>query len=389
MSSNQTAGFGLYIHWPFCESKCPYCDFNSHERKFIDQPRWVKAYGLEIGARAKALSETTQTPPKVTSIFFGGGTPSLMTPNTVSNLIDFISGAFSLSNGLEITIEANPTSSEIEKFKDYRQAGVTRVSLGIQSLNNKSLVFLGRTHGRKAALSAIEAARETFPKYSLDIIYALPDQRLSDWELELSEIIQLSSNHLSLYQLTIEKGTKFFRDRIQPASDRIAAHMYKKTQEITAASGLPRYEISNHASAGNESRHNMTYWRGGSYLGVGPGAHSRLRVKQQWFNSYGIYAPEKWLQVVELRGYGVAKSIPMSTTERRDEVVMMGLRLKRGLKLKDFIDATGLTFSEALNNQRISTLVENGLVEFANDTLSVTEKGFIKLNSIISFLLTD
>jgi putative oxygen-independent coproporphyrinogen III oxidase len=268
---NKDLEIGIYIHWPFCEKKCPYCDFNSHVRDNINHLKWLKAYLNELRYYASETSERV-----ISSVFFGGGTPSLMKPSVIEKILDEIQSLWHCSKDMEVTAEANPSSSETQLFKDFRGAGINRLSIGVQSLNNQSLMFLGRLHNADDARKAIKAATKIFPRISFDLIYALPGQTPITWKKELASAIKIAEGHLSLYQLTIEPGTEFHKKRIKAANEDIGAALYELTQEIIDNAGLPAYEISNHAKKGQESRHNLIYWRGGDYLGIGPGAHARI-----------------------------------------------------------------------------------------------------------------
>ena len=327
--------------------------------------------------------------PLVTSIFFGGGTPSLMKPDTVDGILSAITGAFAVADDAEVTLEANPSSAEAERFREYAAAGVNRVSIGVQSLHDNQLAALGRVHGRDAALATIDTARSIFPRYSFDLIYARPGQTEHEWEDELLEAITLAGSHLSVYQLTIEPGTAFARNGVPAAPEELAEAMYRLTQDILNTAGLPAYEISNHASPGMESRHNMTYWRGGTYLGIGPGAHGRLRGKAGWRASYRIHDPERWINAVESSGDGTAKTMPLSQTDRRDESVMMGLRLTSGLQKDDFERATGLSFDGAFDRDNLLRLTNGGFLERDSETLKATPEGLLRLNAVLAALLTD
>ena len=312
-------GFGVYIHWPFCAAKCPYCDFNSHVRhQPVDQPRFAQAFAREMAS----MRERTG-PRDVTSIFLGGGTPSLMQPETVAAILDAVARNWTVPDGIEITLEANPTSVEADRFRGYRSAGVNRVSLGVQALNDADLKFLGRMHSMEEALTAIGLARDIFPRLSFDLIYARPKQQLDAWEAELRRAIGYTADHLSLYQLTIEEGTPFFRLHEArkftiPDSDH-AADLYALTQAVTADEGLPAYEVSNHAVPGAESRHNLTYWRYGDYVGIGPGAHGRFVENARRVVTIAERHPESWLTAVETAGNGVADGEVLTSAQEADE----------------------------------------------------------------------
>ncbi len=383
------AGFGIYVHWPFCESKCPYCDFNSHAAGRVDQAPWPSAYRSELDWAAQELSQSHAGLPTVTSIFFGGGTPSLMEPETVAGIMAAIRSTFPLDDDAEITLEANPSSAEAGRFRGYASAGVNRVSIGVQSLHDDALVSLGRAHGRDAALATITTARDIFPRYSFDLIYARPGQTISDWTAELTEAAALAGDHLSVYQLTIEPGTAFARNGVPAADEGTAVAMYQITQDILGDVGLPAYEVSSHAAPGMESRHNLTYWRGGAYLGIGPGAHGRLMTKDGWRAVHRIHGPARWLGAVEAKGHGTAKEFSLTTEERRDEVVMMGLRLFGGIEAGDFRAATGLSLMNAFSSDRLARLVDGGFLEMAPGTLKATPEGMLRLDSVIATLLAE
>lgn len=393
MTPETGAGFGVYVHWPFCESKCPYCDFNSHAAGRVDQRRWLGAYQRELETAVSDMAAAGVDTPTVTSVFFGGGTPSLMDPETVAGAIAAIRSNFKLADDAEVTLEANPSSAEAGRFRGYADAGVNRVSIGVQSLDDDQLSFLGRVHSKDAALTTIESARETFPRYSFDLIYARPGQSVAAWEAELAEAIKLAGDHLSVYQLTIESGTAFARDGVAAAEEETAEAMYRATGEILRNAGLPAYEVSNHAAPGAESRHNMTYWRGGAYLGIGPGAHGRLRDRDGWFATYRIHDPDRWIDAVETKGHGEAKNFRLDSSDRLDEVVMMGLRLTRGLNAADFEAATGLRFETAFDEENLSRLVAGGFLEKdthgSSGRLTATPEGMLRLDAVIAALLSD
>lgn len=383
-------GFGLYIHWPFCLSKCPYCDFNSHAVERIDQPRWRAALLREMETAAQEAGADGRV---LTSIFFGGGTPSLMDPDTTAALIDRARSLFACANDLEITLEANPGAVDRGRFADFRSAGVTRVSMGVQSLRPDSLRFLERRHGREEALRAIEAAAELFPRYSFDLIYARPDQTVEDWRAELTEALGLAGEHLSLYQLTIEQGTRFFSDHARgafviPADDQAVA-LYEATQEIMEAAGRPAYEVSNHARPGAACRHNLTYWRGGDYMAVGPGAHGRLTRNGVTRAMRRHRAPQRWLEMVEAQGHATKEVLSLSAEERCEELVLMGVRLTDGLDPQRFSRLAGRPVSEAINTEALAFLREEGLIRPAesSSTIQATARGMLCLNAVIAELV--
>ena len=376
-------GFGVYVHWPFCAAKCPYCDFNSHVRhQPVDQERFARAFETEL-----ATMRARTGPREVTSIFLGGGTPSLMKPETVGAVLDAVAKNWTVPDGIEVTLEANPSSVEAERFLGYRTAGVNRVSLGVQALNDRDLRFLGRLHNVAEALKAIELARKTFPRLSFDLIYARPGQTLEAWEAELEEAIGYAADHLSLYQLTIEEGTRFHSLHAAgkfeiPDSD-AAADLYAVTQQVTAARGLPAYEISNHAVPGAESRHNLTYWRYGEYVGVGPGAHGRFLENGRRIVTVAEKMPETWANLVEARGHGITGGEVLTRSEEADEFLLMGLRLAEGIDLARYEAMSGKGFSPA----RLSVLQEEGLVaSIGNSRLRATPSGMIVLDAVVADL---
>jgi len=349
-------GFGVYVHWPFCLSKCPYCDFNSHVRHAaIDETRFVRAFQSEIAHAAARVPGRT-----VSSIFFGGGTPSLMAPETVGAILDAIARHWSIAPDVEVTLEANPTSVEAQKFRGYRAAGINRVSLGVQSLDDAALAQLGRLHSAREALDAVAVARDTFARFSFDLIYARPEQTPDAWRGELRRALEQEPEHLSLYQLTIESDTPFatlYAAGKLPIPDHDAARaLYEITQEITAAHGLPPYEVSNHARHGAECRHNLVYWRCGEYAGVGPGAHGRLDVDGRRHATATEKHPERWLIRVESRGHGLVVDEALSREERGDELLLMGLRLAEGIDPEKFAEVAGRPIDPA----RIAEFANSG-----------------------------
>jgi putative oxygen-independent coproporphyrinogen III oxidase len=377
------AGFAVYVHWPFCLAKCPYCDFNSHVRNApVDEARFVNAFRAEIRHRA-ALA-----PGRVArSIFFGGGTPSLMRPQTVQAVIDAIAEVWTLAPDAEITLEANPTSVEAGRFRGYRAAGVNRLSIGVQALNDADLKALGRRHTVSEALAAVDIAAATFQRTSFDLIYARPGQSLAAWRAELTEALKRGSEHLSLYQLTIEPDTIFERlwktDKLRLPDADLARALFDVTQEIAAAHGLPAYEVSNHARPGAESRHNLVYWRYGEYAGVGPGAHGRLATETGRRAQATEKHPEMWLTQVEAEGHGLVENELLSAEEQGDEFLLMGLRLKEGVDPKRFEALSG----RPLDRRQIDTLALEGFVdEDESGRLRVTPLGAPLLDSIVADL---
>lgn len=385
MEDWQFAGFGLYLHWPFCQSKCPYCDFNSHVATRIDQTRWLNAYKAEID-RIHAVTQNRT----VNTIFFGGGTPSLMEPDTVAGVLDHVRARWRLANDLEITLEANPGSVEMGRFRAFAVAGVNRVSMGMQAMNDADLARLGRLHSAEEALRAFDVARTVFDRVSFDLIYARQDQSLADWRAELTRALGLAVDHLSLYQLTVEQGTAF-ADRLArgglrglPNED-LAADMFDLTQEVCDRFGFPAYEISNHARQGAESRHNLIYWRMGDYAGIGPGAHGRLTLGGQRFATESHLAPGKWLDAVEKHQNGESAREGLSGPDRATELALMSLRLTEGLDLERYSALNGSPISE----KSIRNLVDSGHLDRRGSQLIATGTGRIVLNAVLRSLLSD
>jgi oxygen-independent coproporphyrinogen-3 oxidase len=375
----------LYIHWPFCRSKCPYCDFNSHVRDSIDAARWTRALlrDLEYQAEITATRE-------VGSVFFGGGTPSLMPPETVAALLDAVRSHWAVRPDLEITLEANPNSAEADRFRAFAAAGINRLSLGVQALDEAALRALGRLHDRREAVAAIERAREIFPRFSFDLIYARPGQSVAAWKAELDQALMLAGEHLSLYQLTIEPGTAFAtlsrRGELTLPEEDVAAALFETTQDRLAATGLPAYEISNHARPGAECRHNLVYWRYQDYLGVGPGAHGRLTRCGVKTATQQHRLPERWLASVEATGTGIESTAAIDRESAIEELLMMGLRLVEGVSRQRLEQAAGQD-AEALFGRRLTPLVEGGFVTLDPDRLGATASGRQRLDSVLSALL--
>lgn len=377
-------GFGLYVHWPFCEAKCPYCDFNSHVTAHVDQTRWARALVSEVDRVARLTQGRV-----LNSVFFGGGTPSLMAPETVAAVLEAVRRNWTLANDVEITLEANPRSVEAGKFQGFSDAGVNRVSLGIQSLRDDDLRRLGRLHSAGEARKAFDVARSVFDRVSFDLIYARQGQSLEAWSAELQEAMSMAVDHLSLYQLTIEPGTAFW-DRQRsgglrglPDTD-LAADMYDMTQEMTARAGFGAYEVSNHAAAGAESRHNMIYWRQGDYAGIGPGAHGRLTLAGTRMATEALHAPGAWLHAVENASDFETVTV-LSQNGQLSEHIMMGLRLTEGLdieRLERFPDIP-------LNEQAVSELEALGMLWRREGRLGATMQGRLVLNSVIAELMPD
>lgn len=378
--------FGIYVHWPFCASKCPYCDFNSHVAQTIDHDAWADAYLKEIDFYAAKTQGR-----RVTSIFFGGGTPSLMKPATVQKVIDRITQRWHIANDIEITLEANPTSVEIGKFADFRTAGVNRVSIGVQALNNDDLKFLGREHDVSEARKAIDIAAKTFDRYSFDLIYARPNQTPQAWDKEITDALAMGTDHLSLYQLTIEQGTPFYmrheRGEFKIPDDEVGGELYDITQERLEAAGMPAYEVSNHARPGQESLHNLTYWRYGDYAGIGPGAHGRLTIDGHKYATRGHRAPDIWMDRVVKDGHGGHPDEPISRDQRVTEAVMMGMRLREGLCLTSLEAEAGRGWPDILDEKKIAALQKEGLVILENDRLIPTRDGLARLNGLLAYLL--
>jgi putative oxygen-independent coproporphyrinogen III oxidase len=383
VNMNSSPPFTVYVHWPFCLSKCPYCDFNSHVRHGgYDEARYVRAVLSELASTADRVRGRT-----VSSIFFGGGTPSLMKPTSVQTILDGIARHWTVAPAAEVTLEANPTSVEATRFRGYRAAGVNRVSLGVQALDDAALKELGRLHTAQEALDAVAVARSIFERYSIDLIYARPRQTLSAWEAELKRAIGEAAEHLSLYQLTIEPDTPFFglhrAGKLVIPDENLARDLYDLTQSICAAHGLPAYEISNHARPGAECRHNLIYWRGQDYAGVGPGAHGRLTVDGRRFATETEKRPESWLMRVEALGHGLIVNEPLADSEMADEYLLMGLRLAEGIDPQRYFALAG----RALNPRRVSILQEEGAVETTADgRLRVTQAGFPVLDAVVADL---
>ena len=378
----QAGGFGLYLHWPYCTSKCPYCDFNSHVGTGVDPDTWASAYEAEI-ARAAA-----ETPGRVlNTIYFGGGTPSLMPPDLVGRMLGAALKSWTPANDIEITLEANPGSVEAAKFRDYRAVGVNRVSLGVQSLNDADLRRLGRVHDVAEALRALNIARTTFDRMSFDLIYARQDQTRDAWRAELAQALTFEPDHLSLYQLTSEDGTVFGRRhaagqlRGMPGED-LAVEMYEDTRSTCAEAGLLAYEVSNYARPGQESRHNLIYWRGGDYVGIGPGAHGRLTLGNRRVATVGAMAPQAWLDRVANRGNGEVERSFLTPKDRAEEYLLMGLRVSEGIDLARH-EALG---DHGLNIDSIEALEALGMVKRLDGRLSTTNAGRLLLNQVIAQL---
>ena len=385
MDPGNEAGFGLYIHWPFCQSKCPYCDFNSHVADRIDQTRWLKAYLAEID---RVGQQTTGL--RLRSVFFGGGTPSLMDPETVFAILDRVRATWAVANDWEVTLEANPGSVEAGKFRTFRSAGVNRLSMGVQALNDTDLKRLGRLHTAAEAIAAFDVARSCYDRVSFDLIYARQDQTPEDWAQELSRALDMAVDHLSLYQLTVEDGTAFGDRHAKgglkglPDEDRSVA-LYEITQDLCEAAGLPAYEVSNHAGASAQSVHNLIYWRGGDYAGVGPGAHGRLTLDGRRWATEALRQPAAWLDAVENCGTGELPRDELASLARAQEYVLMSLRLAEGLDLARLNAISGLSLPRAA----VADLSALNLIATGSGRVVATPKGRMMLNSLIRKLTED
>jgi putative oxygen-independent coproporphyrinogen III oxidase len=376
----------VYIHWPFCLSLCPYCDFNSHVSTSINHNTWLEAYKKELSYFADRIAKRP-----IRSIFFGGGTPSLMEPNTILGIITAISKIAIVDKNTEITLEANPTSYELEKFKEFKAAGINRVSIGVQSLRNERLQSLGRKHSAQNALDAIKSAATLFDKYSFDLMYATQNQNLKAWQDELTEAIEFAGGHISLYQLTIEKGTPFFKlyndkQLILPSNDE-AADMYEWTNEYLQQNQYKRYEISNYAVRGHECLHNLCYWNYDEYIGIGPGAHSRLHNKDGIVALMMTHKPQSWLDKVNEFGHGIQTKNQLSNIETIEEVLMMGTRLQAGIVEEKFQEITGTDFLHSLNIKTIEQLKQQNLVLMEAGQIKLSEKGLLLHSYIVPRML--
>jgi len=377
---------GLYVHWPFCLSKCPYCDFNSHVREWIPQDRWREALLAELRYWAAV---TGRRP--LGSIFFGGGTPSLMPPATVGLVIETAHSLWDAVPDIEITLEANPSSVEAGRFRDLRAAGVNRVSLGVQALDDASLRFLGRRHGASEAVAAVRLAARIFPRFSFDLIYARPGQTVAGWRRELADALGMAGEHLSVYQLTIEKGTPFYAGHARgefalPDEDTQAA-LYETTQAMLEDAGLPAYEISNHARPGAECRHNLVYWTGGDYVGVGPGAHGRVTIEGIAHATEQTPLPEAWLERVERDGHGTRRRTPIDRETRIEELLMMGLRLATGIDRARFAQRASRALDDVLDPAKLQRLIDGGFLLSDETSLRATPAGLQRLNAVLAALI--
>ena len=386
-----SAPFGIYIHWPFCQKKCPYCDFNSHVRDDINQNAFTDALITELNYMVQSFGFETR---RLDSIFFGGGTPSLMQPRMVERILTAINNACAVDATCEITLEANPTTLEAAKLAGFRTAGINRLSMGIQSLNDANLAFLGRQHSAHDALNALNIAQNIFPRVSADFIYALPNQTLADWQKELTQILDLGIPHLSLYQLTLEQGTAFYsleaRGQLTMLNDSAAVEQFLCTQALSSSHALPAYEVSNHAQTGAQCRHNLIYWQGGDWLGIGPGAvgrfcqpkkHPKKRIETRTRKN-----PETWRQNVSNLGHGITSTHIESAHDYASEMLMMGLRLTQGVALNHITARTGCR-ENWLNATALNRLSAAGLLIHTDDHLRIAPQGWCVLNSIITQLL--
>lgn len=377
----------IYVHWPFCRSLCPYCDFNSHVSEQVDHARWRTALLRELEHYAGVAGSR-----RVTSIFFGGGTPSLMAPDTAAAVIEAVAHRFTLSEDAEITLEANPTSVEAAHLAAFAEAGVNRVSLGVQALDNDALAFLGRTHSAEDALTAIEAAANTFERYSFDLIYTRPGQSVETWRRELELAIGLTRGHISVYQLTIEQGTPFYlahaRGDLDLPGDAVSAALYETTQEMLADAGMPAYEISNHAAPGQACRHNLTYWQYRDYAGIGPGAHGRVAVAGKIYATRQHRAPEIWLRRVEDHGHATQTHEPLDTQSVISELAVMGLRLSGGIGAADFHARAGVALDEVVDPAALQRLGDGGFIVHDSDGLRATPAGRQRLDAVIAALFS-
>jgi putative oxygen-independent coproporphyrinogen III oxidase len=376
----------VYIHWPFCKSKCPYCDFNSHVREAVDQDRWKNALLKELDYMAAKLPGRA-----VKSIFFGGGTPSLMPPKTAEALINRVQQCWQVTNDIEITLEANPTSVEADTFSNFKAAGVNRVSLGVQSLDDKELKFLGRGHSAKEALAAVERAATIFDRYTFDLIYARPNQTVDTWEKELRTALKYIGSHMSLYQLTIEENTAFHhaykKGQFAMPDEILSEQLYRLTENIMSAEGLHAYEVSNYAKPGQASRHNLAYWQGDDYVGIGPGAHGRLTINNERLATQTLKSPERWLEAVEKQGHGLDVWEKVDKQDEISERVMMGLRLIDGINFQEFKHKTGVAFEDAIHAQKYALYVQKNLLRDTKNGVAATLKGRLVLNRLTADLL--
>ncbi len=375
-------GFAVYVHWPFCLSKCPYCDFNSHVRKSIPEAAWRRALLSELDRFAIETKGRT-----VTSLFFGGGTPSLMGPDSVAAVIEQVRALWPVAADAEIGLEANPNSAEAARFSAFREAGVNRLSLGVQALDDRALKQLGRGHDRAEAIAAVERAARVFPRTSFDLIYGRQGQDVAAWRAELAEAIALAGEHLSVYELTIEPGTDFHRARVRPADEELSVALYTATNEALSRAGYAAYEVSNHAKPGGACRHNVTVWRYGDYVGVGPGAHGRLSLEGVKVATRQIRSPEAWLEAVAASGSGAEARENLSPRQRIEEMTLMGLRLVDGIAREDFLAETGIAIEAAFAPETLARLCDGGFLELDARGLRASAAGRYRLNAVTGALL--
>jgi putative oxygen-independent coproporphyrinogen III oxidase len=376
----------VYIHWPFCASKCPYCDFNSHVSDRIEPDAWARAYVDDLRYARDLVG-----PRHVKSMFFGGGTPSLMPPHIPATIIQTVRDLWAVDDHIEITLEANPTSIEADKFKGFRDAGINRVSVGIQSLNDADLKFLGRAHSATDARRALDIAASTFDRFTFDLIYARPNQTPEMWAQELSDALKIAGDHLSLYQLTIEEGTPFYtrhaRGEFQIPDENMAAELYSLTDDMMTAVGRPAYEVSNYARPNQESRHNLAYWQYDDYVGIGPGAHGRITLNGVKYATRAHRAPEAWLDLVRSSGNGLHPFTVVPSSERGTESIMMGLRLTRGFDLNKITAETGRAWGCIIHPERLAAMIQSGDVIQTGTKIQATLAGRLRLNQLLAYLL--
>lgn len=377
-----TSDLAIYIHWPFCKRICPYCDFNVRTAEDVDQARWQAAFLQEAAYFAAEFPDRT-----INSIFFGGGTPSLMDGGTVAGIIDGIRSLWTMSKTLEVSIESNVSTAEVNRFESFRRAGVSRLSLGVQSLNDQALAFLGREHSAADALAALRHGQELFSSVSADLIYARPQQSVESWQQELGQALEHTRDHLSLYQLTIEPGTPFAQQKIEAPDEELAATLYETTNNLMEAVGLSPYEVSNYSRPGHECRHNLTYWLGGDYVGLGPGAHGRLTTNQQTDALYQIHTPQRWLNAVEKNHHGTARRTSLTSQERMEELIMLGLRRVQGIDNKRFLSLTGMSLDKFLDSAQIDELNKGGFITLDSSGIRTTPSGRQRLNAVLEYLL--
>ena len=374
--------FALYVHWPFCLKKCPYCDFNSHVRSSIDHTSWCEALLLELAHYGNETKNRV-----LTSVFFGGGTPSLMKVDTIAQILDKIGDYWQISEDIEITLEANPTSTEAKQFMGFQKAGINRLSIGVQSFDDDVLAYLGRDHSAAEAIKAIIVANNIFDRTSFDLIYATPGQSRDHWQNQMKLALDLVGDHLSMYQLSIESGTAFHKAGMFGAEAELAADLFDDTQSFLEEAGLPAYEVSNHAKEKQECRHNLVYWQGGDYVGIGPGAHGRLKLNNQIIATHQIHNPENWIKAVNDKGFGTAKRRVLDKDVRAEELLILGLRLIRGIDLKSIELSTGINLLDHVNKNQLLILQEYGFMRLSKTHLVATPKGLMQLNSVLAKLV--